>query len=116
MTKKIVINRRFGGFSLSHDAVVRYHELKGNNIVMEYDDKFHFFSYYMNEKTEDNYWNAHDIPRDDPTLIQVIEELGEGADGDYAELKIVEIPDDVEWYIDDYDGIESVNERHRSWF
>ena len=26
-----------------------------------------------------------------------------------------EIPDDVEWEIDDYDGIETIHEVHRSW-
>lgn len=115
MTKKIAINRCFGGFGLSHDAVIRYHELKGNTLVIEYDKPFDIYHYYLNEKTEDNYWSAHDIPRDDPVLIQAIEELGEKANGNFSELKIVEIPDDVEWYVYDYDGIEIVNERHRSW-
>ena len=29
--------------------------------------------------------------------------------------KIIEIPDDIEWEIDNYDGIESIHEKHRSW-
>ena len=37
------------------------------------------------------------------------------ADGDHAQLRIVDIPDDVNWYIDDYDGIETVREHHRTW-
>lgn len=53
--------------------------------------------------------------RDDPLLIQVIEELGPLADGRFAKLKIVDVPDDVEWEIDDYDGRETVKEKHRSW-
>jgi len=28
---------------------------------------------------------------------------------------VVDIPDDIEYEIDDYDGIESVHEAHRSW-
>ena len=48
MTKKIAINRCFGGFGLSHDAVVRYHELKGNTIVIEYDKPFDIYHYYLN--------------------------------------------------------------------
>jgi len=35
--------------------------------------------------------------------------------GDYANLKIVEIPDDVNYYISDYDGMEAVEEAHRTW-
>ncbi len=66
-------------------------------------------------------WNEHHIEHDrsldraDPDLVQVVEELGKKADGDYAELKIVEIPDGVEYEIDEYDGQESIHETHRSW-
>jgi len=31
-------------------------------------------------------------------------------------LKVVEIPDDVEWRIHDYDGAEHVYEKHRTWY
>lgn len=59
--------------------------------------------------------SQRDIPRDDPLLIRVVEELGVLASDAYAELKIVEIPDGVEWVINDYDGNESLEEVHRSW-
>lgn len=58
---------------------------------------------------------SRDLNRSDPLLIQVVEELGEEANGSCAELKIVEIPDGIEWEIDEYDGNESVEEVHRSW-
>lgn len=53
--------------------------------------------------------------RDDPILIQVVEQLKEKSSGSYSKLKIVEIPDDVEYEIRDYDGWESIHEVHRSW-
>jgi hypothetical protein len=53
--------------------------------------------------------------RSDPLLVQVVEELGEEANGSYAKLKIVEIPDDVEYTIDEYDGVEHIAEKHRTW-
>lgn len=56
-----------------------------------------------------------DVERGDPLLVQAVEELGELADGRFAKLKIVEIPDDVEWYIEEYDGLEWVAEKHRTW-
>ena len=56
-----------------------------------------------------------DPERNDPDLIKVVEELGEKANGECAKLKIVEIPDGIEWEISEYDGIESVEEKHRSW-
>lgn len=56
------------------------------------------------------------LKRNDPLLIQIIEELGEQANGSCAELKIVEIPNDVNWEINDYDGMESVRETSREWW
>ena len=55
------------------------------------------------------------IPRDDPLLLKVIEELGDGADGACASLRAVEIPDDVKWQIEEYDGNEHVAEVHQTW-
>ena len=48
------------------------------------------------------YYGYLDPPRDHPLLIQVIEELGLEANGPHATLKVVEIPDDVEWAIEEY--------------
>ncbi len=54
-------------------------------------------------------------PRTDPLLIQVIEELGKKANGYCASLKIVEIPDGVDYKISEYDGSEHIAEKHRTW-
>lgn len=53
--------------------------------------------------------------RSDPVLISVIEDLGEKANGQCASIRIIEIPDDVNAIITEYDGFESVEEVHRSW-
>jgi len=53
--------------------------------------------------------------RTNKELIKVVEELGSDANGDYASLKIVEIPDGTDYEIDEYDGMESIHESHRSW-
>jgi hypothetical protein len=57
----------------------------------------------------------YDLDRTDPDLVAVVQELGKEAEGSCAELKIVEIPDDVEWQIEEYDGSEWVAEKHRTW-
>jgi hypothetical protein len=55
--------------------------------------------------------------RNNPLLVQVVEELGtEVASGSCSELKVVEIPDDVQWIIEEYDGNEWVSEVHRRWY
>lgn len=59
--------------------------------------------------------NSNPEDRANKLLIQTIEELGEKANGNYAKLKIVEIPDDVKYQIEEYDGLEHISEIHRTW-
>jgi hypothetical protein len=89
---KVVINRCFGGFGISDTALARYNELADTKLE-----------------------TYHGMDRADPLLVQVVEELGKDADNVYSELKIVDIPDDIEWYIHEYDGLEAVYEKHRIW-
>ena len=68
------------------------------------------------EKEEDNtYFYEKDIERDDLALVATVKELGEKANGNCAKLEVIEIPDGVKWEIDEYDGMEEINEEHRSW-
>ena len=53
--------------------------------------------------------------RTDPDLVAAVEALGEEANGLRASLLVVEIPDDVDWYIEEYDGHEWIAETHRTW-
>ena len=108
---KIVINRCHGGFGLSKKAILRYAEIKGIELVESEPDVYT----YINEVNEEVYFIEWKICRDDPVLAQVVEELGDSANGAYCKLNVVEIPDDVDWVIDDYDGVEWVAEKHRVW-
>jgi len=122
---KITINKCYGGFSVNNDVAKLLRE-KGVKITFEgenYPDGSGPKAKFIGEETHhlgnedfgiksDNY----DIWRSDPRLIEAIEEIGQDkAGGRFSEISIVEIPDDVDWYIDDYDGIESIHENHRSW-
>ena len=60
-------------------------------------------------------FHDREIPRDDAHLIAVVELMGSEAAGGYADLKIVDVPDDVNWCIEEYDGREWVAERHQTW-
>jgi hypothetical protein len=60
-------------------------------------------------------WTSDYANRNDPLIVRVVEELGKKANGWAADLQIVEIPDDIDYEIDDYDGVESVHEKYRSW-
>jgi hypothetical protein len=129
---KLVINRCYGGFGLSHEAIMRYAELKGIKLFWE-DDGFitsyytvpvHEFRILEKEAKETRsyskmngvYFSGYDMERNDPHLVQVVEEMGIKANGRFANLTIVDIPDDVNYEIDEYDGIETVHEVHRTWY
>jgi hypothetical protein len=116
---KIVINSDYGGFSLSNEAIMMYSDVKKLNLKMVEDDAYsalgitHF--YIDGIISDEHYFTDYSIPRNDKELVAIVEALKERADGKYAKLKIVEIPDDVNWYIEEYDGNEWVAERHRTW-
>ena len=68
--------------------------------------------YYPNGK----YYFEEDARTYQP-LIDLIEQKGSKyVSGDCSELKIVEIPDSVNWYISDDDGMETIEEEHRIWY
>lgn len=120
--RKIVINKCHGGFGLSHAAILRYHELSGTRIYWKdiYPGPKSSSSpktYHLDaECTNQAYWSDRNISRDDPVLIRVVEELGnEEAGNEFAMLQIVRIPADVDWIIQEYDGMEWIAERHRTW-
>lgn len=67
-------------------------------------------------RSNQRYWDTWiRDSRSHPLLLRVVEELGEAANGFAAELKIVEIPDGVDYEISEYDGIEHIAEKHRTW-
>lgn len=54
--------------------------------------------------------------RSDPYFLETIDALGELADTKYISFKVLEISDDVNWYIyEREDGTEVIMENARSW-
>jgi len=113
MTQKIVINTCYGGFSLSDQAIHEVARRKGLELTTY--DIGENIPVYMYEDQYGCGFEDFDLERNDPALVAAVEELGTQANGVCAILKVVEIPDDVDWYIEEYDGIEWVAEKHRTW-
>jgi len=119
---KVVINRKYGGFGLSDKAVEACVTL-GMTVANEYagEDAIDKVDFYRARGIGcERYYSTHESDnafRCDPRLVQVVEQLGEEANGDFAHLKVVDIPFDTTdgWEIKDYDGMERVEEIHKCW-
>lgn len=89
---KVVINKSYGlvGFCLSKEAL-DYLGIRNDSVYM------------------------CDVNRSDPRLVECVEKLGILANGFLSELKIVEIPDDTDYYIESDEGNETIHEQHMRW-
>ena len=129
---KIVINRCYGGFGLSPQAIKRL-VMKKSELVKKFPlkaweqdfrenptdigDGFKVPSVWYTGAIAkgDTVYCIDETKRSHPDLVSVVEEMGRDAWGKYAKLKVVEIPDGVDWEIEEYDGVERIVEKRRAW-
>jgi len=135
--KKIILNKGYGGFCVSAKAHKLYAERLGKELfcyVGDYKEQLkytkvsyeeflrkntliYFFSFVdLGDVTNDVDRNLtldlDENYREDPLLIEIVEELGEDASGFAGTLRVVEIPDELangNYMIDDYDGFETLH-------
>jgi hypothetical protein len=129
---KVVYNACYGGFNLSREACKRYWEIQGKEVWIEDGDFMDTFTVWLvppeerltkpepwysapieervvfNKQYSEQTWYYGNVSRHDPILVQVVEELGDKANGMCAKLAIEEVSGP--YRIDDYDGNESVVE------
>lgn len=133
---KIVKNTCYWWFWLSYKWVMKYAELKwikiyaydtksmnwfDNELIIDWwSDSGFWLSYSTKlldkwDNINDYFFSANDIKRDDEFLVQTVKELWKEANWRFSDLKIVAVPDNIEREITEYDWLESVEEKHRSW-
>jgi len=130
---KIVINTCYGGFGLNNFGIIEYFKRKRLDVFFYTQTKFEFKDGKNEyEKKEDGeycvlkdcgdvcenlsvYYTFYETDRTDKDLIAIVEIFGNKVNHRCASLKVVEIPDDVKWEIDEHDGIETIKEVCRSW-
>lgn len=127
---KVVVNRCYGGFNLSHEAILKLIEY-GMPVYHDWEP------YDSNERPEvhivrnptwkgkhsafeKQYYISHIrhrmALRTHPLVVKVVEELGKKADGFCAGLEIRDVPREPdELVIEEYDGLEWVSEKHETW-
>src|SRR4026207_627725 len=112
--KKIVINKSYNEFCLSHQAFLRLRELGQQDALTEID-----LGAYWPEAATPNEPSLNQcgkmIPRDDLKLAQVVEELGGAAHGHGAGLPGVPIPDGCRWILGGGGGGGPGSEGPRAW-
>lgn len=135
---EVVINRKYGGYGLSYKAVMAIAKRKGIKLyayTYDYDDSslqrvipynpkkhdVHTVHYCTKPNIKTNkqlnrFYYIDNWERTDKDLIAVVKKLGKASYGKYSALVIVKVPEDVEWEISDYDGVETIHEKHRVWY
>lgn len=137
---EVVINADYGGFGLSHEALLWLHERGCKSIVRKATEYFgnntkdlekakKVWKQYLEDKkdgifvytfspdmeyilSEKNYEKSF---RSDPLVIECVKTLKEKANDRYSALEVITIPDNINWEIDEYDGLEHIEEVHRRW-
>jgi hypothetical protein len=131
---KHVLNKSYSAcFRLSVEALKAYYTRKGREIFVldEYEAYFIPFHDYLkrhdalalSKHTTTHEWNElnslrydqYMVPRNDPDLVAVVEELGLAASGKNTLLIVVDVPDGIETVMTTDNGYETLHEKHRSW-
>lgn len=142
---KVVVNRCFGGFGLSVAAIKelvlmgrgdlvgeypikKFYGKSGKAILTDWEGAINIGDGFLQTRNEivsllrkddliyTGLGSSDSKYRSDPDLVRLVEEKGSKfCSGHYAKLEVVHIPDDVDFEITDYDGMESIEEAHRSW-
>jgi hypothetical protein len=140
---KVVINNDYGGFSISKECAEFMAKLGHKQAQAELDEwnkNNKAIQFYLKTGKWENKKDAVNLDidakyskqakfygygyigklngykRDDPLLVKAVEELKEKANGGHASLKVVEIPDETDYTIEEYDGSEHIAERHQTWY
>ena len=128
---KVAINRRDTEFGISRIAKdyliskgmkITKREDKTGNLINEnaeiidntngFSIEFDFIDDYT--INDDEYFPGI---RSDPRLIEMIEKFSDGASGEGSDIKVVDIPDGVHFYIKGRgEHAEYVSEKHRIWY
>ncbi len=95
---QVVINTSYSNFAISADAISLIQKKIKNPKAKSQINAYSF-----------------DNDRSNPLLVEAVQKLGAKANGLYTTLKIVEIPDDIEWQVDAINGKEVIREKHRVW-
>jgi hypothetical protein len=103
---KVVYNGTYGGFSLSREATEMYLQRKGIEYAVQ-ERRIDSPTYILNKE---KHFYVHDVPRHDPDLVAVVEELGSDRASGYNAFLCIGTIEGNQYRIEEYDGAECVIE------
>tara|TARA_R100001132_G_C3270855_1_gene92961 strand:- start:343 stop:816 length:474 start_codon:yes stop_codon:yes gene_type:complete len=114
--QKIVLNKCHGGFGLSDEAeelfwklleypVTFYSTMNDESVTIKKDSPLEIKEDFYHAITHPSF--VRNLHRGNKALVEVVERLGEKANGAFASLEVVKIPADIEYNITEYDGYEN---------
>ena len=136
---KVILNKCYGGFGVSEKAYELYAKKKGIEIfvyklectndkpiyrktdmgssifTITFTKDFGDYVDLYDDNSEKYILELCSNHREDPVLIEVVEELGDRANSPFSKLVVVDIPDGMEYEIDDYDGVETLHQKVEKW-
>ena len=136
---KVILNKCYGGFGVSQKAYELYAKKKGIEIfayklectndkpiyrktdmgssifTITFTKDFGDYVDLYDDNSEKYILELCSNHREDRVLIEVVEELGDRANSPFSKLVIVDIPDGMEYEIDDYDGVETLHQKVEKW-
>lgn len=126
---RVVYNNCFGGFGL-HEDVVKWVRENRDSLEEEYADedidniaeRTISGEYYPDgsgpKREYSTYVHPYRLDRENPLLADIVEgktEYDGQVSADVSSLRVAEVPDGVEWTIEEYDGSETVRETARTF-
>lgn len=136
---KVILNKCYGGFGVSQKAYELYAKKKGIEIfayklectndkpiyrktdmgssifTITFTKDFGDYVDLYDDNSEKYILELCSNYREDPVLIEVVEELGDRANSPFSKLVVVDIPDGMEYEIDEYDGVETLHQKVEKW-
>ena len=136
---KVILNKCYGGFGVSQEAYELYAKKKGIELfaykleivsgkpiykktntgssifTITFTKDFGDYIDLSDGISEKYILELRSNHREDPVLIEVVEELGERANSPFSKLVVVDIPDGMEYEVDDYDGVETLHQKVEKW-
>jgi len=117
MTMRVLISSSCS-FWISREAVLRARELDASWAFPDHIQIKGEEGCWLNDRehAEEEYYSLDQrVPRHDPLLLQVFDELGPKMNGyDGYEINCIEVPDDLAYFVGSYLG-EWIAEAHQTW-